>query len=85
MDTRNGENEFTDVKNLSMLAVQTFDEILEKVKVSNLNFQVQMSPFSAIICLKKSFIRDRSGNIVPPGLNVAKYHENESLHTNSEP
>ena len=49
-----------------MLATSTFNEILEKIKTSNLNFHIQLSPFSAMISLKKTLVRDRSGNGMPP-------------------
>ena len=47
--------------NLTMLATETFDNILEQIKTSCLNFHMQISPFSAVISLKKSLIKDRSG------------------------
>ena len=50
----------------TMLASQTFDNILEEIQNSCLNFQLQISPFSALISLKKSFIKDRSGNHILP-------------------
>ena len=43
------------------LASNTFDFILEQIKNSSLNFQIQLSPFSAYISLKKSLVKDRSG------------------------
>ena len=50
----------------AMLAKTAFDKILEQIQVSNLNFQLRLSPFSASISLKKSFIRDKSGYITLP-------------------
>ena len=47
--------------NLTMLATETFDNILEQIRTSCLNFHMQISPFSAVISLKKSLIKDRSG------------------------
>ena len=47
-----------------MLVNETFHHILEEVQNSSLNFQLQVSPFSAIISLKKSFIKDKSGNLL---------------------
>ena len=44
-----------------MVAAQTFDSIIQQTITSNLNFQLQMSPFSATISLKKTPIKDRSG------------------------
>ena len=59
------ETKISDV-NYTMLATSTFNEILEKIKTSNLNFHIQLSPFSAMISLKKTLVRDRSGNCMPP-------------------
>ena len=70
------EKTFTsDLINPTMLASEKFDAILEQVKNSCLNFQIQESPFSAIISLKKSFIKDRSGNLLLPASN----HHGEQL------
>ena len=44
-----------------MVASKTFDSILEQIQTSNLNFQLQISPFSANISLKRSPIKDKSG------------------------
>ena len=56
----------SDSTNLKMLASQNFDAILEQVKNSSLNFHIQVSPFSALISLKKSFVKDQSGNVLLP-------------------
>ena len=56
----------SDKLDFSMLGKKAFDDILEKICSSNLNFQVQMSPYSAVISLKKSLIKDRLGNIILP-------------------
>ena len=44
-----------------MEALQQFENILEAVMGSQLNFQLQLSPFSATICLKKSLAKDKMG------------------------
>ena len=50
-----------------MLASNVFEAIIDKIRYSNLNFQIQMSPFSAIVSLKKSFITNKSGiPFLPP-------------------
>ena len=55
--------------NLTMLATKSFNQIIEQIQTSSLNFQIQISPFSAIISLKKSLIKDHSGNpLVPTNL-----------------
>ena len=73
-----------------MLAKNAFDEILELVKTSNLNFQMNVSPFSATISLKKSFIRDKFGNILAPtpvnpaSQEFSTHHENAELVKKNE-
>ena len=52
--------------NPTMVANKTFESILEQVRTSNLNFQLQISPFSALISLKKSPVKDISGRPIPP-------------------
>ena len=49
-----------------MVAKRSFDSILEQVQASNLNFQLQVSPFSATISLKKTLIKDKFGNLLLP-------------------
>ena len=50
------------VSNLTMLATKSFDHILDQVRSSCLNFTMQISPFSAVISLKKTLVKDQSGN-----------------------
>ena len=56
----------SDCKNSAMHATEAFKQILDKIQSSNLNFQIQVSPFSAQISLKKSLVKDRAGNILHP-------------------
>ena len=53
-------------ENFNMEASSVFENLLQKVQKSNLNFRLELSPFSAKISLKKSFIRDKSGIPVVP-------------------
>ena len=55
----------------TMAVTRTFDSILEQILSSNFNFQLQISPFSANISLKKSPIKDKSGASVLPSPTVA--------------
>ena len=53
--------------NSKMEAAMKFDAILTTVQTSNLNFHVEMSPFSAVIHLKKSLIVNQLGvSQIPP-------------------
>ena len=47
--------------NPTMIAEHTFESIIQQIKNSNLNFQLQLSPFSANISLKRSPIKDLAG------------------------
>ena len=47
--------------NTAMLASRSFENILQMIKTSNLNYFIQLSPFAAQISLKKSLVRDKSG------------------------
>ena len=50
-----------------MVTTNAYEKILDQIMTSNLNFQIQMSPFSAVISLKKSLIKNKSGvPILPP-------------------
>ena len=64
----------SDFTNPEMIADQTFSNILDVIQKSNLNFQLQVSPFSAFISLKKSLVKNRSGSILlpPPSLATAQ-------------
>ena len=55
-----------------MAASQAFEGIINQVVTSNLNFCLEQSPFSAVIHLKKTVIRNKSGTLLvpPPTLSV---------------
>ena len=44
-----------------MDALAIFDKLVQQIQNSHLNFRLELSPFSANISLKKSFIRNKSG------------------------
>ena len=46
---------------LNLLAAKKFDHVLRQIQESSLNFQMTLSPFSAMISLKKSFVTDTTG------------------------
>ena len=50
----------------TMVAKQTFQQIIEQIQVSNLNFQLELSSFSARISLRKSLVKDKFGNFLFP-------------------
>ena len=49
-----------------MYATNSFNDILYAIEKSCLNYHLQMSPFSAIISIKKSFKKDKSGQLILP-------------------
>ena len=53
-------------QDMSLKNENVFNAIIEGIKKSKLNFQLQQSPYSAFISLKKSFHKDRSGAMLEP-------------------
>ena len=49
-----------------MEASASFEILLKQIFESQLNYKLELSPFSAVINLKKSFIKDKSGNALQP-------------------
>ena len=47
-----------------MAAKETFLSVLHGIQMSNLNYKIEISPFSATIYLKNSFFTDKNGNPV---------------------
>ena len=47
--------------NPAMLASHAFETIIDKIRNSNLNFQLQLSPYSAQISLKNSLVTEKTG------------------------
>ena len=58
-----GMNKITDsaTTDPTMAASIAFNNILEHIRGSNLNFKMHLSPFSANISLKNSLIKNKSG------------------------
>jgi hypothetical protein len=50
----------------TMSASKMFDYLLNSVKSSNLNFHIQQTPFSAVISIKKTLIKDQFGQSSNP-------------------
>ena len=67
--------------NITMDARASFQNILEQITTSNLNFKLELSPFTANICLKNSFIKNKSGQILKPSpIDANLQSENGTLH-----
>ena len=53
---------------ITICATNTFNNILHEIQKSCLNYHLQMSPYSAIFSIKKSFQKDRIGQLILPVL-----------------
>ena len=51
---------------ITMLAGTSFDNILHQIQSSCLNYKLKITPFSAFISIKKSFVKDKEGYAVIP-------------------
>ena len=77
----------SDTNNTAMLASRTFDFILQQIRTSSLNFQLQLSPFSAQISLKKSLVKERNGSLrLPPTISSlsCKVSQHEELEARAD-
>ena len=45
----------------TMVVENSYNSIIQQVQSSNLNYQLQLSPFAALISLKKTPIKNKSG------------------------
>ena len=59
--------------------MQTSDLLLSLVKKSNLNFSKTESPFSALIIIRKTFIKSKSGDPIPKTNSLENFIENRKL------
>ena len=63
-----------------MIANQNFNDILNRVQNSQLNYHLQLSPFYAVISLKRSLIKDRFGHYTLPRTTInSPENENKIL------
>ena len=55
------------VTDMTMLAKLTFDDVVSEIQGSGLNYTMQLTPYSAMISLRNSFVTDRNGlSVLPP-------------------
>ena len=50
----------------TMSPTQLFEDLLDSIKSSSLNYHIQQTPFAAIVSIKKSLIKDKFGHQVKP-------------------
>ena len=60
----------------AILASTVFFKIIDQIQSSNVNFQLQLSPFSAKISLKKSWVKDKTGALLLPPDTVKRVNQN---------
>ena len=46
------------------MATEAFQEIINRIQTSGLNYKIELSPFSAKVILKKTLTKDLNGNPV---------------------
>ena len=63
----------------TMLASNAFHGILSQIQSSNLNFHLQISPFAALISLKKTLVKDKSGTYLRPPTPVLRNEAFENI------
>ena len=66
---QDGQDYISDIDK-TVMASTMFDNVIEYVRNSNLNFQLQLSPFSAHISLRRSLIKNKSGDTKLPRLDL---------------
>ena len=66
----------------TMAATLKFDDILRTIQSSNLNFHLEISPFSAIIHMKKTLITNKFGiSLFPPPADSALLDQEKSQNS----
>ena len=63
-----------------MAATQTFQNVIHMIQTCSLNYRIELSPFSATIHLKNSFLKDQNGNTLHSNNPFKIKKENEDLH-----
>ena len=63
----------------SNMATEKFEDILHQIRSSSLNFQMKVTPFTAVIYLKKSITKDKSGNFLQQSLSVNRTNKDLDL------
>ena len=82
----NMETEINSDKEAAMHASLEFHDILNRIQSSSLNFQLQVTPFSAQILLKKTLQKDKAGAFLLPSCmpSIASEDIEKSVAKNSK-
>ena len=51
---------------VTMLAADIFNKLVNQIQNSCLNYQLMLTPYSASISLKKTFVKDKTGRTILP-------------------
>ena len=78
------------INNSEKYVRNTYESVIDQIRSSGLNFQLQLSPFSAQISLKRSLVKERSGVLrcphtlkkEPPVHDHENRRENRTLERN---
>ena len=81
MDEKIEKFSSSDYHTTTMHATNTFDRLLQEIRSSNLNFQLQESPFSAQISIKKSLVKEKNGSLRHPPVISCKDAKIKALET----
>ena len=81
MDEKIEKFSSSDYHTTTMHASNTFDRLLQEIRSSNLNFQLQESPFSAQISIKKSLVKEKNGSFRHPPVISCKDAKIKALET----
>ena len=65
---------------LTMVTNNAFNNVLQCIQNSCLNYRIQLSPFSAVISLKKSLVKDKSGTPTLPNEEMKNGLDMEIVH-----
>ena len=63
-----------------MAATECFHNVLHFIQTISLNYRIELSPFSATIHLKNSFLKDKNGNPItfPPSITQSVHIKTET-------
>ena len=63
-----------------MTATEAFQDVLQKIQTCSLNYRMEISPFSATIHLRNSFIKDKNGNPLVSSVSESKLCQQNSVN-----
>ena len=61
---------------------QTCELLLSQIRNSNLNFSLSETPFSASLCIRKTFVKDLNGVVRAANIGASSLHDSRLLDEN---